>query len=52
MRDGSPWTGESGFRNPSDAWPDEVLGRGLPRPLGEGRKNWGVHKIIYVIKQL
>ena len=41
MRDGSPWTGESGFRNPSDAWPDEVLERGLPRPLGEGRKKLG-----------
>ena len=33
MRDGSFWTEERGFRNPSGVWPDGALERGLPRPL-------------------
>ena len=41
MRDGSFWTGEEGFRNPSEAWPDGALERGLPRPMAKRRKNLG-----------
>jgi hypothetical protein len=28
------------YRYPSEAWPDEALERGLPRPLAKRRKNW------------
>jgi hypothetical protein len=49
MRDGSFWIGESGFGNPSEAWPDEVLERGLPRPLAKGWKNWGWQAFISLI---
>jgi hypothetical protein len=41
MRDGSFWTGESGFGYSSGAWPDGALERGLPRPLAKKRENWG-----------
>jgi len=26
---------------PSEAWPDEALERGLPRPFAKRRENWG-----------
>jgi hypothetical protein len=38
MRDISFWTGEGWYRYPSEAWPDEVLERGLPRPSRRGGK--------------
>jgi hypothetical protein len=41
MRGGSSWTGEGWYRYPSEAWPDEVLERGLPRPLAKRGKKWG-----------
>ena len=40
-RDRSSWTGEGGYRYPSEVWPDEALERGLPRPLAKRGKNWG-----------
>jgi len=39
MRDRSSWTLEGWYRYPSEAWPDEALERGLPRPFAKRRKN-------------
>jgi hypothetical protein len=41
IRDRTSWTGEGWYCNPSEVWPDEVLERGLPRPLVKRGKNWG-----------
>ena len=38
MRGRSSWTGEVWYRYPSEAWPDEALERGLPRPLAKRGK--------------
>ncbi len=40
MRDRSSWTGEGWYRYPSNAWPDEALEKGLPRPLAKSGKKW------------
>jgi len=40
MRDRSSWTGDGWYRYPSNVWPDEVLEKGLPRPMAKRRKNW------------
>jgi len=39
----SSWTGEVWYRYPSEAWPDEALERGLPRPLAKRGKTGGGH---------
>jgi hypothetical protein len=39
MRNKSSWAGEGWYCNPSGAWPDEALERGLPRPLAKSEKN-------------
>jgi len=39
MRDRSSWTGDGWYCYPSNAWPDEVLEKGLPRPLRREGKN-------------
>jgi hypothetical protein len=41
MRDRSSWTEEGWYRYSSEAWPDEALERGLPRPLVKRGKKWG-----------
>jgi len=41
MRERSPWILEGWLRHPSEAWPYEVLERGLPRLLPKRMKNWG-----------
>jgi len=41
MRGRSSWTGKDWYRYPSNAWPDEALERGLPRPLAMRRKKRG-----------
>ena len=43
MRGRSSWTGEVWYRYPSEAWPDEALERGLPRPLAKRGKTGGGH---------
>jgi len=44
MRERSPWILEGWLRHPSEAWPYEVLEKGLPKPLPKRMKNWGVGK--------
>jgi len=41
MRERRSWTGEGWYRYPSEAWPDEAMERGLPRPLAKRGKKWG-----------
>jgi hypothetical protein len=41
MRDRSSWTGEAWYRYSSEAWPDEAMERGLPRPLAKKGKKLG-----------
>jgi len=41
MRSRSCWVLEGLLGYPSGAWPDEVLERGLSRPMAKRGKNWG-----------
>jgi hypothetical protein len=41
IRDRSSWTGEGWYSYPSEAWPDEALERGLPRPLAKRGETGG-----------
>ena len=48
MRGRSSWTGEVWYRYPSEAWPDEALERGLPRPLAKRGKTGGGQEYLFV----
>jgi hypothetical protein len=49
MRDISYWSGEDWYGYPSEAWPDEGLERGLPRPSVKIGKNLEVSKFDTLI---